>query len=92
MTAGSVSTSKKLVFIGNYGNRNVGDDAILQILSKRYRTMYPDYEQYVFARHHQEDIERISSAHALSISVWSIVWMLWATQMIVIGGGGLFGA
>ncbi|OGG26856.1 hypothetical protein A2960_01695 [Candidatus Gottesmanbacteria bacterium RIFCSPLOWO2_01_FULL_39_12b] len=81
---------KKLVFIGNYGNRNIGDDAILHVLSRRYQKKFPDYKQYVFARYYPNDIRRISIATPLDLSLKSIFWVLCNCDVIVIGGGGIF--
>lgn len=41
---------KSILFIGNYGNRNIGDDAILFVLSLRYKKKFPNHKQYVFCQ------------------------------------------
>ena len=92
MATGRINRRKRLVFIGNYGNRNIGDDAILHILSARYLQAYPAYQQHVFVRHYAEDVARISNARPLSISLRSLLWTLARANLIVVGGGGLFGA
>ena len=92
MATGRMNRQKRLVFIGNYGNRNIGDDAILHILSARYLQAYPAYQQHVFVRHYAEDVARISSARPLPISLRSLLWTLLRANLIVVGGGGLFGA
>lgn len=81
---------KKLVFIGNYGNRNIGDDAILQVLSRRYQKKFPDYKQYTLVRHYSYDVGKISIASPLDLSLKSIIWVLCNCEVIVIGGGGIF--
>lgn len=83
---------KNLVFIGNYGNRNVGDDAILSVLSKRYAQMYPEFDQAVFARFYKDDISRIASARPLGLTLSNVLWVLLHCQLVVIGGGGIFSA
>lgn len=81
-----------LVFIGNYGNRNVGDDAILHVLSQRYEKRFPNHEQFVFARFYPEDIPNIANATPLTMNIASIVFVLLHCQVVVIGGGGIFSA
>lgn len=90
--AGSLRRRKRLVFLGNYGNRNVGDDAILQVLSDRYASAYPNHDQLAFAREYPEDIGRSSRAEPLETSVRSALGALRSTDILVVGGGGLFGA
>src|SRR5690348_13518431 len=82
----------KLVFIGNYGNRNVGDDAILHLLSDRYHERYAGHDQYVFARQDEAHVRRISHATPIPTDPRTALWALWHAQVIVIGGGGIFGA
>ncbi|MEM4368333.1 MAG: polysaccharide pyruvyl transferase family protein, partial [Candidatus Anstonellales archaeon] len=81
---------KSLLFIGNYGNRNIGDDAILFVLSRRYKRKYPDYQQYVLARAYSDDIYKISLAIPLKINISSLFKILLSVDMIIIGGGGIF--
>lgn len=92
MTAGTRRRPERLVFLGNYGNRNVGDDAILQVLSDRYAHAYPDHDQLAFARECPEDIRRSSRAEPLATSIRSALWAVRAADVLVVGGGGLFGA
>ncbi|HEU4323198.1 MAG TPA: polysaccharide pyruvyl transferase family protein [Roseiflexaceae bacterium] len=88
----ALHTPRRLVFVGNYGNRNIGDDAILHILSERYAASHPAYRQHVFVRHHPDDVLRISAAEPVALRPASVWWTLRHTQLVVIGGGGLFGA
>lgn len=81
---------RRLVFVGNYGNRNVGDDAILHVLSERYARDFPGYQQYVFARHFPADVRRVSQAEPLPTSIRAALWVLARVDVVVIGGGGLF--
>lgn len=81
-----------LVFIGNYGNRNIGDDAILHVMSERYHVKLPHVQQYVFARNYPADIEKISHASPLDMSLQSILFVLLKVKIIIIGGGGIFSA
>ena len=83
---------RNMLFIGNYGNRNVGDDAILQILSARYASAFPDHQQHVAVRDTRVDLSRFCRARPLAINLAAAWWVLWHVQLIVIGGGGLFGA
>lgn len=50
---------KALVFVGNYGNRNIGDDAILQALGERYARTHPSHHQFGVARTYPEDVRRL---------------------------------
>ncbi|GAB4200464.1 MAG: hypothetical protein OHK0022_21550 [Roseiflexaceae bacterium] len=85
-------TPQRLVFVGNYGNFNIGDDAILHILSARYAASYPGCQQQVFVRHLASDTTRVSDAVPVALRPAAVCWIILRTQLIVVGGGGLFGA
>lgn len=86
------SAERHMLFVGNYGNRNLGDDTILQILSARYAERFPDHRQHVAIRHAGVDLSRICQARPLTPGPAAAWWVLRHVRLVVIGGGGLFGA
>jgi polysaccharide pyruvyl transferase WcaK-like protein len=81
-------TRERVLLIGNYGNGNVGDDAILTQMAP---LVLEHGQVTVLSRHPQRIIELVSEVHAESMVSTRALLAFLRADTIVIGGGGMFG-
>jgi polysaccharide pyruvyl transferase WcaK-like protein len=76
-----------MLLCGNYGNGNVGDEAILagilEAASSRYRMT-------VLSRH-PDEVRRLHGAGAVATTSWDALRCFLRADVLAIGGGGIFG-
>ena len=80
--------SEGVLLIGNYGNGNIGDDAILIQLAPEALAHGP---VTALSRHPQRVAALVPDVEATSMVSWAAVRAFAASDTVVIGGGGMFG-
>jgi polysaccharide pyruvyl transferase WcaK-like protein len=81
---------RKILFLGNYGNRNVGDNAILIELVKRYKKTFPKSRIYIICRENIDDINLSKSVFPVRMVIREMKSAFYGSDLVVIGGGGIF--
>ncbi len=83
-------TSPAVFVVGHYGFQNVGDEAILASLVSHLRDLVPTLRVTVASG----DPESTARDHGVHAVLWSNMMAIWqaivSTDLVIVGGGGLF--
>lgn len=79
-----------ILFIGNYGNRNVGDNAILGELIKKYKKEFPKSKIYIVCRENIREVNNLPHVTPVKMVLGEMLPAFIDSNMIVVGGGGIF--
>jgi len=81
---------KNILFIGNYGNRNVGDNAILEELIKKYRKEFKKSKIYIICRENIREVKKLRNVIPVKMTAGEMTSVFLGSNMVVVGGGGIF--
>lgn len=80
--------TRRVVLLGNYGNGNAGDEAILLGVVERI----PDRASVTVVSRNPEQITRDHDIAAVPMVSWRTIRTVLHSDAVLIGGGGIFGA
>lgn len=82
-------TGRKIMIIGNYGNRNIGDESVLDVLLNE-KNFKNNNIKIIIPSRNPKLVEDMHQVKAIKVPSLKLLWEFFSSDTIIISGGDLF--